>query len=106
MSKIFTIFLIPELRRKILITLLFLVIYRIGYYVPLPVIDQEEMAKRMAETSQGALGQLLGFVSLFSGFLPISGLGHMTSIGTLLAFVIVCVGIIIMRRTNPNAPRP
>ena len=29
----------------------------------------------------------------------------MTSIGTLLAFVIVCIGIIIMRRTNPNAPR-
>jgi APA family basic amino acid/polyamine antiporter len=46
------------------------------------------------------------FVSLFSGFLPISKLGHMTSIGTLLAFVIVCVGIIVMRRTNPNAPRP
>jgi APA family basic amino acid/polyamine antiporter len=46
------------------------------------------------------------FVSLFSGFLPISRLGHMTSIGTLLAFVIVCIGIIIMRRTNPNAPRP
>jgi APA family basic amino acid/polyamine antiporter len=46
------------------------------------------------------------FVSLFSGFLPISRLGHMTSIGTLLAFVIVCVGIIIMRKTNPNAPRP
>lgn len=46
------------------------------------------------------------FVSLFSGFLPISRLGHMTSIGTLLAFVIVCIGIIIMRRTNPGAPRP
>jgi APA family basic amino acid/polyamine antiporter len=46
------------------------------------------------------------FVSLFSGFLPISKLGHMTSIGTLLAFVIVCVGIMIMRRTNPDAPRP
>jgi APA family basic amino acid/polyamine antiporter len=46
------------------------------------------------------------FVSLFSGFLPISKLGHMTSIGTLLAFVIVCIGIIVMRRTNPNAPRP
>jgi APA family basic amino acid/polyamine antiporter len=46
------------------------------------------------------------FVSLFSGFLPISRLGHMTSIGTLLAFVIVCIGIIIMRKTNPNAPRP
>ena len=30
----------------------------------------------------------------------------MTSIGTLLAFVIVCIGIIWMRKTNPNAPRP
>ncbi len=46
------------------------------------------------------------FVSLFSGFLPISKLGEMTSIGTLLAFVIVCIGIIVMRKTNPNAPRP
>jgi APA family basic amino acid/polyamine antiporter len=46
------------------------------------------------------------FVSLFSGFLPIAKLGHMTSIGTLLAFVIVCIGIIWMRKTNPNAPRP
>jgi basic amino acid/polyamine antiporter, APA family len=46
------------------------------------------------------------FVSLFSGFLPISKLGHMTSIGTLLAFVIVCIGIVVMRKTNPNAPRP
>jgi APA family basic amino acid/polyamine antiporter len=46
------------------------------------------------------------FVSLFSGFTPIKKLGEMTSIGTLLAFVIVCIGIIVMRRTNPNAPRP
>ncbi len=46
------------------------------------------------------------FVSLFSGFLPISKLGHMTSIGTLLAFVIVCIGVVVMRRTNPTAPRP
>jgi APA family basic amino acid/polyamine antiporter len=46
------------------------------------------------------------FVSLFSGFLPISRLGHMTSIGTLLAFVIVCIGIIVMRRARPDLPRP
>jgi APA family basic amino acid/polyamine antiporter len=46
------------------------------------------------------------FVSLFSGFLPISKLGHMTSIGTLLAFVIVCIGVVVMRKTNPGAPRP
>ncbi len=46
------------------------------------------------------------FVSLFSGFLPISKLGEMTSIGTLLAFVIVCIGVIVMRKTSPDAPRP
>jgi basic amino acid/polyamine antiporter, APA family len=46
------------------------------------------------------------FVSLFSGFVPLSSLGDMTSIGTLLAFVIVCIGIVVMRRTQPNLPRP
>ncbi len=46
------------------------------------------------------------FVSLFSGFAPISVVGEMTSIGTLFAFVIVCAGIIIMRKTQPDVPRP
>jgi preprotein translocase subunit SecY len=67
LSQIVTIFKIPELRRKIFITLLFLVIYRIGYYIPLPVIDQEKMAEKMSQAAGGALGQMLGFVSLFSG---------------------------------------
>ena len=46
------------------------------------------------------------FVSCFSGFVPLSSLGDMTSIGTLLAFVLVCIGIMVMRKTNPNLPRP
>ncbi len=46
------------------------------------------------------------FVSLFSAFAPISMVGHMTSIGTLLAFVIVCAGIMVMRRAQPDIPRP
>jgi APA family basic amino acid/polyamine antiporter len=46
------------------------------------------------------------FVSLFSGFVPLSSLGDMTSIGTLLAFVIVCGGILVMRHTHPHLPRP
>ena len=46
------------------------------------------------------------FISLFAGFFPISKLGHMTSIGTLLAFVIVCAGVLVLRYTQPNAPRP
>ncbi len=46
------------------------------------------------------------FVAPFSAFLPLSVVGHMTSIGTLFAFVIVCAGVWVMRRKNPGAPRP
>jgi APA family basic amino acid/polyamine antiporter len=46
------------------------------------------------------------FVSCFSAFAPISMVGHMTSIGTLFAFVLVCIGIMVMRRTHPQLPRP
>src|SRR4029453_10579346 len=62
-----TIFKIPELRKKIFITLVFLAVYRIGYYVPLPMVDQVKLGEKMANAASGALGQVLGFVSLFSG---------------------------------------
>ena len=45
------------------------------------------------------------FVGVFSALVPIGILGEMTSIGTLFAFVIVCGGIIVMRRTRPDVPR-
>ena len=45
------------------------------------------------------------FVSIFAGFVPVSDLGHMVSIGTLFAFSLVCIGVIVMRKTNPNAVR-
>jgi len=46
------------------------------------------------------------FVSIFTGFVPVSDLGHMVSIGTLFAFVLVCIGIVVLRKTNPDIPRP
>src|SRR5262245_18512827 len=46
------------------------------------------------------------FVALLTGFLPIDALLHLTNIGTLFAFVIVCAAVLIMRRTNPDAERP
>ncbi len=46
------------------------------------------------------------FVSVLAAFLPLQVVGHMTSIGTLFAFVIVCGGVWIMRRTQPDVPRP
>src|SRR5260370_29391915 len=77
MNKIITIFKIPELAQKIGITLLFLAIYRIGYHIPLPVLDQQRFAEVMRGAQSSALGQILGFVSLFSG----GALGQSTIFG-------------------------
>lgn len=46
------------------------------------------------------------FVSTLAAFLPLRVLAELVNIGTLFAFVVVCAAVLIMRRTNPNAPRP
>jgi APA family basic amino acid/polyamine antiporter len=46
------------------------------------------------------------FVALLGGFLPGDITGNMTNLGTLFAFVLVCIGVWVMRRTNPQHPRP
>jgi preprotein translocase subunit SecY len=57
------IFKIPELKRRILFTLGFLAIYRVGCHVPIPGID----AKALSEFFQAQQGGIMGFVSMFSG---------------------------------------
>src|SRR5437660_6529390 len=88
MGKLKAIFAIPELRQKILLTLLFLAIYRIGYSIPLPYIDQTKLTKNLG--GGGALGQMLGYVSLFSGGnlqnATIFGLGIMPYISASIIF--------------------
>lgn len=46
------------------------------------------------------------FVAVLAGFLPINALLHLTNIGTLFAFVIVCTAVLLMRKIDPAAPRP
>jgi APA family basic amino acid/polyamine antiporter len=48
---------------------------------------------------------LLIVVGTFAALVPARVAGEMTSIGTLLAFILVCVGILVMRKTMPNVPR-
>lgn len=45
------------------------------------------------------------FTGLFAGFLPEDIVGEMTSIGTLFAFVLVCIGVWILRVRRPDLPR-
>nr|WP_320058227.1 amino acid permease [uncultured Bacteroides sp.] len=47
----------------------------------------------------------LVLVSLFAAFVPARVAGEMTSIGTLLAFILVCIGVIVLRKKMPDAPR-
>lgn len=88
MGKLKAIFIIPELRQKILLTLLFLAIYRIGYSIPLPFVDQRQMNKAVG--GGGPLGNILGFVSMFSGGnlsnATIFGLGIMPYISASIIF--------------------
>jgi APA family basic amino acid/polyamine antiporter len=45
-------------------------------------------------------------VATAAGLPPIDTLGNLVSIGTLMAFVIVSMGVIVLRRTQPDLPRP
>ncbi|HVX25239.1 MAG TPA: amino acid permease, partial [Parafilimonas sp.] len=49
---------------------------------------------------------LFVFVGLFAAFVPVSVAGDLTSIGTLFAFVLVCLGVMIMRKRQPGLKRP
>src|SRR5689334_16060373 len=49
---------------------------------------------------------LFFFVGTFSTLIPGDITGNLTSIGTLLAFVLVCIGILIMRKNDKTTPRP
>jgi APA family basic amino acid/polyamine antiporter len=46
------------------------------------------------------------FVGLTAAFAPLTAVGQMTSIGTLLAFVVVCLGVLVLRYKEPNLLRP
>lgn len=48
---------------------------------------------------------LMIVVGAFAALVPARVAGEMTSIGTLLAFILVCVGILVLRKTMPNVPR-
>ena len=92
-GKLITVFKIPELRMKILLTLGLLAVYRMGFFIPLPFIDQPAMLQgleSLKQQGQGSVGQLIQLVSLFSasnlGNATIFGLGIMPYISASIIF--------------------
>jgi len=93
LQKLSLLFRIPELRRKILLTLGLLAVYRMGFYIPLPFIDQEKLfnfQESVEGGQQDTLGQVMQVVSLFSasniGNSTIFGLGIMPYISASIIF--------------------
>jgi preprotein translocase subunit SecY len=91
LEKLYTIlFKIPELQRKILMTAMFLAIYRLGFYIPLPIVDQDRLKSWQDVQSQSAAGKVFGTVAMFGGtsigMSTIFGLGIMPYISASIIF--------------------
>src|SRR5450432_397337 len=69
----------------------------------LPKIFSEVHAKFRTPYKSSFLFMI--FVSMFAAFVPARVVGEMTSIGTLFAFILVCIGVLVMRKNLPDAPR-
>jgi preprotein translocase subunit SecY len=89
-EKIRVIFTIPELRTKILLTLGLLAIYRIGWWIPLPIVNTAKMQEFFGGQGEGGLGSMLKQVATFSATqldqATIFGLGIMPYISASIIF--------------------
>lgn len=95
LSAFLNIFKVPDLRNKVLFTLGLLAVYRIGFYVPIPGIDQTSLEQHFQKMSQGGgggsgLAQLTEYFQMFTGGnlqqSTIFGLGIMPYISASIIF--------------------
>ena len=81
---------IKELRNKLAFTIGMLVIYRIGFFIPLPGVDQSALNEWAESASSGAVGNLISYVGIFTGGSlsqsTIFGLGIMPYISAAIIF--------------------
>ncbi len=61
------VFRVPDLRNKVLFTLLMLCVYRVGYYVPLPGVDQVSLSRHWKGQTGGAAEQFAEVFAMFTG---------------------------------------
>ena len=63
--------------------------------------------RRVLSFARPHRGLITGFLAaLIAGLFPVTILGELVSIGTLLAFTTVCIGVLVLRYTRPEIPRP
>lgn len=109
-SAFVNVFKIPELRNKLLFTLGMLVVYRVGFWIPLPGVNQEALAKyfQTAGGGESAIGRLTSFVAIFSGGnlsqSTIFGLGIMPYITAAIIFQLLASAIPTLKKLQEEGP--
>ena len=102
------IFRISELRNKIFFTMGMLCIYRIGFFIPLPGVSQEAMKAWAENQSGGATGNILDYVSIFTGGSltqsTIFGLGIMPYISAAIIFQLLGTVWEKLKQLNKEGP--
>jgi preprotein translocase subunit SecY len=99
LQALFNIFRIPDLRSRVLFTVAMLAIYRIGFWIPLPGVDQTALQRLVEDASQTGtgFGRLLDYMSIFSGGSfsqsTIFGLGIMPYITASIIFQLLQMAI-------------
>ena len=103
-------FRIPELRIKILFTLAMLGVYRVGFWIPLPGINQDELAKaaQIARDTGSAFGRVADTMAVFTGGAfsqsTIFGLGIMPYISAAIIFQLLGAVIPSLKKLREEGP--
>ena len=101
------IFSVPELLKKLGFTLGLLCIYRVGFHIPLPGLDQEAIAASFSEAG-GAFGQMLQLASMFTGGnlqqSTLFGLGIMPYISASIIFQLLTTVVPSLERLQKEGP--
>lgn len=103
------IFSVPDLLKKLAFTLALLCIYRIGYHIPLPGIDQDRVKSMMGTTDEGSgLGQAVAYFNMFTGGnlqqATLFGLGIMPYISASIIFTLLATVVPALERLRKEGP--
>jgi preprotein translocase subunit SecY len=105
------IFKIPDLRNKLLFTIGILVVYRIGFWIPLPGVDQQAMAEAMQAAmgdEKSAVANLMSYIQIFSGGnlsqSTLFGLGIMPYISAAIIFQLLTTVVPSLENLQKEGP--
>jgi len=110
LSTLTNVFKVPELRNKVLFTFAMLLVFRIGHWIPLPGVNQEQLAEffRNAQQTGNPFAKIASFVSLFSGGTlsqsTIFGLGIMPYITAGIIFQLLASVLPQLKKLQEEGP--